>query len=752
MAKARSVIDVILGEAGGSTPQERLTEMLGIASVIANRAAATGKTPEQVVAEQGQFDAYNKAIPPGAEAYRALAAQALGYVQTKGPVTSATYFSASGTKAPAKGLTVAQQGPATTFYDGTYGSVKTSKVAGVPAAPNVNTSNPFEPQPNAGPAGYAYRDLVAPTQVATTAVSPDTQVAGAWSTTPGSNIGQVDSRLTDILSKAAEQFAAENPGYSVQGFSGKKGRSSGTPNHPAGRAIDVNIIGPDGRALPNEKDGDTFPAYEHLAEIAKGIQTKNYPELDSKFAWGGAFQQGVALDQMHFDIGGARGALWSFDGGLNAKGRDLFSRLGFHDVKSVGMNDPKFASFSTPSAPSTPMMASADEPFNFAQAAAARPTQLAGMPDNVGSTFAPGLQPATFTRDIAPTINGMPAAPTIAEVATGGTFPTALSAQPSTFSAPRPTPDSISSLPGQVTPPTTSPHFGSLDIPADSYGALHPEKLAPLGPEGTITGTEPAPLGFSDWTMGGATPTALDKLAQKQSLLPDRPMPMGDMSLPNLAPPTPAAAPSHLFDPVPSVISPVPGAPPAQTVSPVAAPKTPPADVYPAAPAPPTNWDKFKMTAGPIVNDALKGAQFGIPGMVAGGLFGAVAPNGFDLGPEFDANVPSADRFSTGFGLDAINSAMNGPYGATGFSLSNPGMSYTSLGPRVGTGGTGLRHSSKYGWTEVVDPSGSVRGIHYDDPSKGGIFGDISRAFGDFFGNKPTDKEKKDFAGKVGLF
>ena len=68
--------------------------------------------------------------------------------------------------------------------------------------------------------------------------------------TSGSNVAGVDRRLADIVEKAAAVFLAANPGYRVA-FSGKKGRATGTTNYPSGRAIDVRIIDPKGRKLPN---------------------------------------------------------------------------------------------------------------------------------------------------------------------------------------------------------------------------------------------------------------------------------------------------------------------------------------------------------------------------------------------------------------------------------------------------------------------------------------------------------------------
>lgn len=89
---ARSVTDVMLGEAVAGTREERLADMLGIASVVANRSALAGVTPQDVVSVRSQFNGYGKALPPGAEAYRDLAEQAWQDVQRDGPIHDATYF------------------------------------------------------------------------------------------------------------------------------------------------------------------------------------------------------------------------------------------------------------------------------------------------------------------------------------------------------------------------------------------------------------------------------------------------------------------------------------------------------------------------------------------------------------------------------------------------------------------------------------------------------------------------------------
>lgn len=92
MPKARTVADVILGEAVSGSPAKRYADMKAIASVISNRARALGVTPEQVVSNQREFNAYGKSLPAGVSAYRSMAEQALQDVSTNGPVHSGTFY------------------------------------------------------------------------------------------------------------------------------------------------------------------------------------------------------------------------------------------------------------------------------------------------------------------------------------------------------------------------------------------------------------------------------------------------------------------------------------------------------------------------------------------------------------------------------------------------------------------------------------------------------------------------------------
>ena len=90
--RARTVTDVILGEAVRGTPEERYRDMLGIASVMVNRANMLGVSLEDVVQNTNEFNAYGRALPGGVNAYRDLAEQALTDVLQNGPVNNATFY------------------------------------------------------------------------------------------------------------------------------------------------------------------------------------------------------------------------------------------------------------------------------------------------------------------------------------------------------------------------------------------------------------------------------------------------------------------------------------------------------------------------------------------------------------------------------------------------------------------------------------------------------------------------------------
>lgn len=92
MPKARSVSDVILGEAASGTPQQRYEDMKAIASAIVNRARQVRLTPEQIVSNPKEFNAYGRKMPAGVQAYRSLADKAMNDVLTNGPTHKGTFY------------------------------------------------------------------------------------------------------------------------------------------------------------------------------------------------------------------------------------------------------------------------------------------------------------------------------------------------------------------------------------------------------------------------------------------------------------------------------------------------------------------------------------------------------------------------------------------------------------------------------------------------------------------------------------
>lgn len=96
--RARSVTDVILGEAVSGTPEKRFADMKAIASVMVNRARSLGVPLETVVQNQREFNAYNKPLPAGVGAYRNLAQQAIDDVLANGPVHNATFYATPAAK------------------------------------------------------------------------------------------------------------------------------------------------------------------------------------------------------------------------------------------------------------------------------------------------------------------------------------------------------------------------------------------------------------------------------------------------------------------------------------------------------------------------------------------------------------------------------------------------------------------------------------------------------------------------------
>lgn len=114
------------------------------------------------------------------------------------------------------------------------------------------------------------------------------------------------SALGSVMAEASKSLPA---GYRVVATSGDDARPQ-TPGsyHPQGKAMDVQIIGPNG-PVPNRGE-DTTGLYTQLAAAAYNANQQLFP--GSNLAWGGRFEtehgSGVR-DIMHFDRGPDRGTL-----------------------------------------------------------------------------------------------------------------------------------------------------------------------------------------------------------------------------------------------------------------------------------------------------------------------------------------------------------------------------------------------------------------------------------------------------------
>jgi hypothetical protein len=124
---------------------------------------------------------------------------------------------------------------------------------------------------------------------------------------------ELDDRLVHVLQQAS-CFMPE--GWRLEVTSGFRSGSrfagtGGISQHASGLAIDVQLINPQGRYIPNkssDQSGQIWEAYRQLADIVFHVQRVLYPELDGRLAWGGKFTLASGeWDVMHFDLGGFRG-------------------------------------------------------------------------------------------------------------------------------------------------------------------------------------------------------------------------------------------------------------------------------------------------------------------------------------------------------------------------------------------------------------------------------------------------------------
>lgn len=396
----------------------------------------------------------------------------------------------------------------------------------------------------------------------------------AWSTTPGSRIDKVDSRLTDAMERAAVSFARDNPGYSVEGFSGKKGRTAGTPNHPAGKAVDVNIVDPSGKRLGNVRNATTFRTYEKYAQTVR--QELDKAGLTGVGRWGGYFRQGVPFDQMHIDLGPRNSmAYGSWEEGMNDAG---FGAL--PGAQSIGMGTVR--GLPVDRAP-TPFRPDQPNPNNL------RPSMLDGIPANgVNGISRSPLGPVS-----------MPSSPLSPNGFSGGLMsPTSLGSL---------SPSAVSSMAARTAPrgPVSAPVARAPDIASmPSTASLSPVSMTstPMSPANVSSPLAPSATSFGPAAPGpmpGPAPASLaSAYGQLGSTLAQAGVTLGGMPAPNSVVATPSALPAPnapvAMPPAP-VQQPVP-----QPLPPPAVPRAMPTQSFPDVPTAPRSFSPADIYGGQV--------------------------------------------------------------------------------------------------------------------------------------------------------
>lgn len=247
MAKVNSVIDTILGEATFGTKAQRYQDMLGIASVISNRATVTGQTPHSIVSAPNQFGAFGKSAPKGTSAFRSLAQKAWDTVQKLGPVHNATFYATpSATKNLPSGLS-----PVTStkghqyFFDPQNRAIATA-VGYV--TPKASIAGPLAPQSAAqamlSPEAYGMASAAPSAPKGMEALAPN-GLKGTGPLASYSRVGLDPSvgRVLDALSKNPNAAGVSvNSGYRDPSKNAAVGGAKNS-QHMKGKALDLNVKG-----------------------------------------------------------------------------------------------------------------------------------------------------------------------------------------------------------------------------------------------------------------------------------------------------------------------------------------------------------------------------------------------------------------------------------------------------------------------------------------------------------------------------
>jgi hypothetical protein len=746
---ARSVIDVILGEAVSGPPDERYEDMLAIASVIMNRAQRLGVTPTQVVSATGrtgedkivkEFDAYAKELPAGVETYRELAERALREVAIAGPVNDATFY-ATPTRVGSLpgGLRELTRTTGHRYFDDPQSrSIRTSLGFRYPNPARSAERVDFTPTYNAGPLTaprYGARRLFDSPVLANPLMDRLQHLSS-----PARQSYLLDFLRTTDLEPGGTMLPETAP------IPEARPRNSGLldpdkfypePVRPARAAPRGGLLGP---VMSPNQDRLGRPR-----DLPAGVMSR-MSAAGSPAPVGGlmAGRFGDTEPSAAHNYGLSPSARMGFRPGMPT-GFD--QRYGLPDLGTAALqSNPNYRPGAAPAAPiGGSQRASLDA--RLAGVASAPDLRQAALLSN------PTYQPA----------QRLPGGGTLGQIGPEG-------------------------LPGEV-----GPSLAEINRAADAMGspaamaAYTQAQQQAANRERAFNAILGQPRSQPRNEMRFGAPPSRRSIEERAFLVNSTPNPgstFGDMlagmdrlAAPRFAsnfPARPAEIAPNRFARQPQIAAPV--AAPAATATPaetiagqeqtIAAPTTygrvrsaprrqqrtvAPPGVFPPAPAQPTELDALRAQFPAALRNATIGALTGgVPGAAIGFVGSLLGPQFAGLGKGLPGPQPALSPYGVGSGLAGMSAAIGGRRGATAFSRSNPGMSYTSLGPNLG----GLRRSDRFGWTEVVGPDGAVRGISYDNPKGGGLLGSLSRTVGGLLGGhfpstgSGRDKGKKSDKGR----